>query len=132
VSGVTPTVANRLNGNLVTGGFVEDDVRFAPDSSGLFYRADQTVDNVTELFWVALGSPPSAPVAINKPLPATGFVQQYAIRSDGAVLYQGLQNPSLTEAFFVTFSGTVPGSPALASGVITPPLGVAAPVLFNP
>ncbi|QEG33639.1 TolB-like translocation protein [Bythopirellula goksoeyrii] len=94
-------MATKLNGTLVAGGNVlSDGLQFSPDSSRLIYLADQTTDNVNEIFIVPSGG--GTAVKLNGPLVAGGNVSSQQISPDGSlVLYLADQNEDNVNEIFV-------------------------------
>ncbi len=83
----TGGTAVKLNGPLVAGGNVfSSGVQFSPDSSRVLYSADQTTDEVQEIFIVP--SAGGTAVKLNSPLVAGGDVLSQQFSPDGSlVLY---------------------------------------------
>jgi Tol biopolymer transport system component len=99
-------VATKLNGSLVVGGDVENGTfEFSPDSSRVVYLADQTTDNVFEIFSV----PSAGGVAtkLNGPLVASGDVSTMQFSPDSSrVLYWADQTTDgVNEIFSVPSAG---------------------------
>jgi hypothetical protein len=84
LSGGEPVVARRVNGPLPAGGGVHS-FRFAPDSSGLGYRADQNTDDVVELYYADLRSgEPAAAQRVNANMVSGGDIASpLAFSADG-------------------------------------------------
>lgn len=106
--GVAPT---RLNGALVSGGDVSPSgLQFSPDGSQVLYVADQSVDQVDELFIVP--SAGGTPLKLNGPLVFGGDVLSNSVRFDpngNRVLYLADQDiNSVFELYSVPSSGGVP------------------------
>lgn len=120
LSGSAPSVAQRVNGPLVTNG---DVVNFAwsPDSTRIVYSADQDTDAVTELYLVDVSGPtPSTPVKISGPMVSGGSVQSGSFdwSPDGSrIAYRADQLvDNVIELFVVDVSGPVPGPPQRVNG----------------
>jgi hypothetical protein len=111
VAGASPAGAVRLNPDLPSGGNVSV-VGYRPSSSGLVYLADQVTNGRTELWWVALGAAPSAPLRVNNALTTTGAINGFGWRSDASALFYYGVEPSAATArlYFVPFT-TGPGAP---------------------
>jgi Tol biopolymer transport system component len=91
LSGGAPGVARRVNGALVAGGNVSTFL-FAPDGSGLVYRADQRTDDVTEIYFADTRGPEPGPAQrLNGDPVAGGDVSSaVALSGDGgAIAYAG-------------------------------------------
>jgi Tol biopolymer transport system component len=81
-----PGVSTRVNGPLVAGGDVTADFVITPDSMQLAYLADETTDNVVELFVVDL-SAPGVSTTLNGPLVNGGDVTSGLVLSpDGSMI----------------------------------------------
>jgi len=94
--------AVKLNGSLVTGGDVSFDLQFSSDSSRLFYRADQVVDEMIELYGVPLTG--GTPIKINDSLVSGGTViYGYSVSSDNSrVTYIADQDTDEVYELYVT------------------------------
>lgn len=97
--------ADKLSGDMILDGDVEDDVEFNFDSSRVLFRADRRVDEVVELF-----STPSAgglPTLLNVPLVSHGDVVRAAFTPDGReVVYLADQEvDEVYELFAVSATG---------------------------
>ena len=88
-----PGVSTRVNGPLVGGGDVTADFVISPDSRQLVYRADETADNVIELFVVELAVP-GVSTTLSGPLANGGDVSSGPVLSpEGSkIAYRADQN----------------------------------------
>ncbi|NOT30763.1 MAG: hypothetical protein HOP15_09995 [Planctomycetes bacterium] len=114
--------ALRLNGPLAPGGDVAE-FQVAPDGSRVFYRADQDVDEVFELFSVSIDG--GSPLELNGPLAAGGsvgreFVHNLRVSPGGnRVLYWADQDEDEAfELFSVPSDGSQP--PVQLNGPLVP------------
>jgi len=101
-----PGVSTRMNGPLVPGGDVYTNFVITPDSMQAVYIADETADNVIELFVVDLAVP-GVSTTLSAPLVAGGDVTSGLLLSpDGATLaYRADQNLNdVFELFVVDLS----------------------------
>ncbi len=81
-----PGVSTVLSAALVGGGDVYNGFMVTPDSSQLVYRADQTANNLVELFLVDLAMP-GVSVTLSSPLVAGGDVSDgFIISPDGSLV----------------------------------------------
>jgi Tol biopolymer transport system component len=81
-----PGVSTRVNGALTGGGDVSADFVLTPDGARVVYRADETTDNVVELFIVDLAAPGSS-TTLSDTLVGGGDVGSGLVLSpDGALL----------------------------------------------
>ncbi|TWU28154.1 hypothetical protein [Bythopirellula polymerisocia] len=94
-------MATKLSGTLVAGGnVVSEGLEFSPDSSRVIYMADQSTDNVNEIFIVP--SAGGTAVKLNGPLGAGGNVLSHQLSPDGSlVLYLADQNVDNVNEIFV-------------------------------
>ena len=119
LSGGAPGVARRVNGALVAGGSVSTFL-FAPDGSGLVYRADQRTDDVIEIYFADTRGPePGPPQRLNGDPVAGGDVSAaVALSGDGgAIAYAGdLMVDARAEPFLAAVDrGTVAPSERVAA-----------------
>ena len=121
----TPGVSTKLNGPLVAGGSIQSDFdrafRIAPDNSSVVYVADETTNNVIEIYRV-LFSTPGVSTKLNGPLVAGGGVQlfdTFSITPDSSsVLYIADQTTNgAFELYRVPF--TTPGVSTKLNGPLT-------------
>jgi len=98
----------RLNADLPAGGYIPLSVAIGPDSSAVFYRAEQAADDVMELWRVPLdGSAP--PARLNGSLVSGGGVYEFTLTPDGShCLYKADQ---LVDDVFELFSVPTGGGP---------------------
>ncbi|QDT01582.1 hypothetical protein [Adhaeretor mobilis] len=100
--------AVKLNGPITTGGNVinsNENLQFSPDSSRVFYRADQDTDGVGEIYSVS--STGGAATKLNGPLVTGGDINVMQVSPDSArVLYRGDQETDgVQEIFTVPSTG---------------------------
>jgi hypothetical protein len=99
----------KLNGVLVPGGTILfDDFLISPDSEWVVYRADQSTDDVIELYSVPIEGPASSGVKLNSTLVENGKVSQvFQISPDSSrVVYRGDQSADeVNELFSVPITG---------------------------
>jgi Tol biopolymer transport system component len=97
----------QLNGPIVANGDVsDDDLRFSPDGSRVFYRADQEIDGVSEFYSVAPTG--GTPVKLNGTLAPGGDVLSGAkVTPDSArIIYRADQQvDGVIEVFIVPSAG---------------------------
>ncbi len=113
VSGVVPGTARRVNGALVTNGDVQtDDFFWSPDSSKIAYVADQTVDNVLNLYVVDVsGTIPGPSQQVNGPLNPAADVDDFILwtpDSRGLIYSADQDEVGVEELYFVDVSGASP------------------------
>jgi Tol biopolymer transport system component len=130
VSSSSPGAAQRVNGALVSGGAVLEHA-FAPDGSGIVYRADEATDGRPELWWASLSPSPVGAVRLNTPITTSGGIVSFTWRSDSTALaFTGTQGNATTSAIYVVeFGGGGPGSTYrvdVQPGTSTPVSGSAA------
>lgn len=97
---------------------VETGFAFTADGTRLVYRADERVDNTTELFVFTPGSAGGSSQVVNAP-PLSGSVDSdsWSISPDGRwVLYAAQQDATDYEAYLVDISGPAPGTPIKVNG----------------
>jgi roadblock/LC7 domain-containing protein len=106
----------KLNVALPAGGDVADDAVFSPDGSLVLYRADQTMNDVMELFSVP--SAGGTPIRLNGALAEDGDVTRVSFSPDGnRVVYLADQDTNdVFELFTVPSLG---GTPLKISGPMT-------------
>jgi Tol biopolymer transport system component len=102
--------ARKISGALVSGGNVEADFAFRPDSRAVLYRADQETDGVVELFAAGLlGSPP---VKINGSMVPGGSVESFRIAPDGlSAAYLADERTNDTLELFGVYLGSPMSAP---------------------
>ncbi len=102
VSGGAPAVARRVNGALAAGGDVSS-FQFAPDGSGLVYRADQRTDEVTEIYYADTRGPEPGPAQRINGEPVSGGDVSSAVTlsaDGGAIAFAGdLMSDARAELF---------------------------------
>lgn len=105
--GVTGGPTTRMNTDLPVGGdVVEASFKFTPDGSRVVYQADQTIDNVTEIFSVPVVG--GVPIRLNGALPENGnVVFDFRIAPDSSyVVYHAQQNTAgVNELYLVPTGG---------------------------
>jgi Tol biopolymer transport system component len=105
VSGSSPVAAQRVNGPPVSGGDVFE-YAFAPDASGIAYRADEAVDQRFELWWAPLSPSLGTAVRVNVPVTGGSGIGSFAWRADSSALaYAGTQGSATTSAVYVVDFG---------------------------
>ena len=99
-----PLVSTKLNSPLVVPGGNVTDFAITPNSTSVVYLADQTIDQVFEIF-LALLSAPGTGTKLNPPLLAGQSVTTFTVTPDSAaVIYRANENSLTTfELFRVTF-----------------------------
>jgi hypothetical protein len=121
----TPGVSTKLNGPLVAGGSIQSDFdrafRIAPDNSSVVYVADETTNDVIEIYRVPF-STPGVSTKLNGPLVAGGGVQlfdTFSITPDSSsVLYIADQTTNgAFELYRVPFA--TPGVSTKLNGPLT-------------
>jgi Tol biopolymer transport system component len=112
VSGSAPAAARQVNGALASGGAVLE-YAFAPNGSGIVYRADEATDGRPELWWTPLSPSPVAAVRLNVPITVSGGVMSFTWRADSSALsFTGQQGGTTTSSVYVVeFGSGGPGSP---------------------
>jgi Tol biopolymer transport system component len=114
--------ATKLNGPLVAGGDVSTGgLAFSPDSSRVLYRADQTTDEVVEIFSVA--STGGTATKLNGPLVASGDVllQQFSPDSSRVLYLADQTTDTVNEIYSVPSAGgaaTKLNGPLVAGGEV--------------
>ena len=121
----TPGVSTKLNGPLVASGSIQSDFdrafRIAPDNSSVVYVADETTNDVIEIYRVPF-STPGVSTKLNGPLVAGGGVQlfdTFSITPDSSsVLYLAAQTTNgAFELYRVPFA--TPGVITKLNGPLT-------------
>lgn len=81
VSLTAPRISTKLNGPLVASGgvLIGDHVNISPDGLAVIYNADQTTNDVFELYRVLLAMP-GVSTKLNNPLIANGNVLSFAVQ----------------------------------------------------
>ncbi len=136
LSGVTPGVAQRVNGTLVAGGAVSD-FRWSPTSEKIAYIADQDIDTRSELYVVDLGSgAPSASLKVSGNIVPNGDVEADDVfwsPNGQRLAYVADQNaPGVFEVFTVDLSNLTPGPAVQVNPAAGPASDVDDFVLWTP
>ena len=114
-----PGDPQRLNGPLVPGGSVMDEaglapfLQYSPGSRWYFYRADERIDDVVELFLVDVsGTSPLPAQRISGPMVAGGAVEfgRFAPDDSGVAYVADQRVDGVTEAFYVDLRNAQPSA----------------------
>jgi Tol biopolymer transport system component len=127
---VTATGPVKLNGTLVAGGWVRD-FEVSPSGDFVVYRADQNIENRTEVYLVNLANP-GVSTKLNAALTVDRDVLDFTISPDGSrVLYRADPGPlDMYELFVVDVAN--PGSAVKVSAPLVAGGWVRAGFSFGP
>lgn len=121
LSGAAPSTPIKLNGPLIAAGDISaGDFNFSPDGATVAYRADDSTDEMYELFIVDVAGPlPGAPTQINTALPSGADVDvRWVWSPDGTrIVYEAAQDVAAEiEIFIVDIGSGIPTAPVQLNG----------------